>query len=100
LFFAGNSRRYSGNKTLHLKVLSWKQSLHGVCKSGDSKYPAGEHRISLHCRYFDKSGKSDILVTGERKIKNLSDLNFNIQLRSANQIFEDSGALASVTPGS
>lgn len=85
------------DKTLHLKVLSWQQSVHGVCKSDDGEYPVGQHRISLRCRYFDQLRRSDVLVGVQR---NLSDLDFNIQLCSANQIFEGSGALASATAGS
>lgn len=69
-----------------LKVVSWREAVHAVNKSGSENCLTGEHRIDLKCRMVRSLLQGDVLV-GEDLTENLAALDFIIQLRGAPRMF-------------
>jgi hypothetical protein len=86
--FTASEQALLDTETWALRVISWKQWVHGLSKSSYEHNPLGEHRIDLQCRMERGLLRGDLLV-GEDPVENLGDLNFKIQLRSAQRIFSE-----------
>ena len=85
---------FYGNKTLELKVVAWRQFLHGASRA--NKGCIDDHRIELHCRLQHALQEGEITI-GESELENLRDANCLIEIRSAQKVFAD---FESENPGS
>jgi hypothetical protein len=67
-----------GSKTFDLRVISWRQFLHGVSRGANRQHP-DDHRIELRCR-FHKSFFEDAIVVGENPAEaaSLGDIEFSL----------------------
>ena len=74
-----------GERTLHLKITEWEESIHGVNKSGRGDYPLGDNRIRIGCK-LQHTLSGDILV-GENPIESLVNCDFTVQLRGVSKLF-------------
>jgi hypothetical protein len=74
-----------GERTLHLKITEWEESIHGVNKSGRGDYPLGDNRIRIGCK-LQHTLSGDILV-GENPIESLVNCDFTVQLRGVRKLF-------------
>jgi hypothetical protein len=75
-----------GSSTIVLEIMSWKQSVHGVNKSGISDLPIGEHRIDLDC-VLPSSLLAPEWMVGDNPTERLTGLRFKIHLRGAQKVF-------------
>jgi hypothetical protein len=78
-----------GSKTLDLRVVSWRQILHGVSRGASRQHP-DDHRIELQCRLHQSLLEGAIIV-GENptESESLGDIEFSLELRSAQRVFSE-----------
>jgi hypothetical protein len=77
-----------GNPAIVLKIMSWKQSVHGVNKSGTGDFRVGEHRIHVNCVLPPPSWEESVWLVGNGSSRQkMTDLTFDIELIGAQKIF-------------
>ena len=75
------------DKTFYLKVVSWRQFLHGANRS-ESRECLDDHRIELTCRLLQSLLQEDTIV-GDEPEEKLHSLEFVIEIRSAQKVFAE-----------
>jgi hypothetical protein len=78
-----------GSKTFDLRVISWRQFLHGVSRGADRQHP-DDHRIELQCR-LHQSVLEGAIIVGENSTESesLGDIEFSLEIRSAQRVFSE-----------
>ncbi len=78
-----------GSKTFDLRVISWRQFLHGVSRGADRQHP-DDYRIELQCRLHQSLLEGAVIV-GENPMEteSVGDIEFSLELRSAQRVFYD-----------
>ena len=85
---------FYGNKKIELKVISWRQFLHGANRA--NKEDVDDHRLELYCCLQQGLFAGEVTI-GETQSEDLRNVDYLIEIRCSQKAFAD---LETVNPGS